>query len=180
MAVRFLNKYDYLCSMKPIIRKATTTDIHNIQHIAGITFPLTYKDIITPAQTDYMMKMMYSTESLTKQMTEDGHTYLIASIGDEDAGYVSVQPLEDDVFELQKIYVLPKYQGKHLGGLLFDSAVKLIKQMHPAPCRVELHVNRYNKAQAFYEHKGMKILRQGDYDIGNGYFMNDYIMGMDI
>lgn len=166
--------------MKPTIRKATLADIPTIQYIAGITFPLTYKYIITPAQVDYMMQMMYSTESLTKQMTEEGHIYLIASVDCEAAGYVSVQPLGGDVFELQKIYVLPRFQSHHIGGLLFDSAVELIKHLHPTPCHMELHVNRYNRALAFYEHKGMRKLRQGDYDIGNGFFMNDYIMGMDI
>ncbi len=166
--------------MKPTISKATLTDIPTIQRIAGTTFPLTYKDIITPAQVDYMMDMMYSTESLTKQMTEDGHIYLIAHVGNEAAGYVSVQPLGGDVFELQKIYVLPQWQSHHIGGMLFDSAVKLIKRLHPTPCRMELHVNRHNRALAFYEHKGMRQLRQGDYDIGNGFFMNDYIMGLDI
>lgn len=166
--------------MKPTIRKATLADIPTIQHIAGITFPLTYKDIITPAQVDYMMQMMYSTRSLTKQMTEEGHIYLIASVDGEAVGYVSVQPLGGDVFELQKIYVLPQFQSHHIGGLLFDSAVELVRQLHPAPCRMELHVNRHNRALAFYEHKGMRCLRQGDYDIGNGFFMNDYIMGMEV
>ena len=138
-------------------------------------------NIITPEQCDYMMDMMYSTASLTKQMKEDGHTYLIYT--DEqgkDVGYVSVQPLGDDVVELQKIYVLPDCQGHGLGKLLFNEVITWIKQHCPTPCRVELHVNRYNRALHFYEHLGMRKLRQGDYDIGNGYFMNDYIMGLDI
>ncbi|HCN52888.1 MAG TPA: hypothetical protein DIS88_03510 [Prevotella sp.] len=37
-----------------------------------------------------------------------------------------------------------------------------------------LHVNRCNKAKTFYD--GMKVSKQGDYDIGNGYFMNNYMM----
>jgi acetyltransferase, GNAT family len=27
---------------------------------------------------------------------------------------------------------------------------------------------------------GMRKLREGDFPIGNGYYMNDYIMGLDI
>lgn len=162
-------------------RTASIKDIPAIQAMAKIAFPDTYKDIITPEQCDYMMDMMYSTASLTKQMKEDGHTYLIYT--DEqgkDVGYVSVQPLGDDVVELQKIYVLPDCQGHGLGKLLFNEAITWIKQHCPTPYRVELHVNRYNRALHFYEHLGMRKLRQGDYDIGNGYFMNDYIMGLDI
>lgn len=45
---------------------------------------------------------------------------------------------------------------------------------------LELNVNRNNKALHFYEHMGMKKLREGDFPIGNGYYMNDYIMGKEI
>jgi ribosomal protein S18 acetylase RimI-like enzyme len=39
-----------------------------------------------------------------------------------------------------------------------------------------LNVNRNNKALGFYQKFGFVILREEDIDIGNGYFMNDYIM----
>ena len=48
------------------------------------------------------------------------------------------------------------------------------------PCLMELIVNRNNKALQFYQHMGMRKLREGDFPIGNGYYMNDYIMGLDI
>ena len=53
------------------------------------------------------------------------------------------------------------YQGD-TPGILFDGA------------------QRNNKALQFYEHMGMRKLREGDFPIGNGYYMNDYIMGLDI
>ena len=59
-------------------------------------------------------------------------------------------------------------------------AIKCIKEMHPEPCLMELNVNRNNKALQFYEYMGMRKLREGDFPIGNGYYMNDYIMGLDI
>ena len=39
---------------------------------------------------------------------------------------------------------------------------------------------RSYKAVEFYRHQGMTILRQGDFDIGEGFYMNDYIMGLTI
>ena len=98
----------------------------------------------------------------------------------EAAGYVSVQQQGEDLFHLQKIYVLPYYQGAHCGSFLFREAIKYIKEVHPGPCLMELNVNRHNKALQFYEHMGMRKLREGDFPIGNGYYMNDYIMGLDI
>ena len=162
------------------IRIATTKDIPLIRQLAEQVFPETYKNIITPEQCRYIMDMMYSEESLRLQMTEEGHVYQLLSVDGEAAGYVSVQPIESDLYELQKIYVLPRFQGRHLGRTLFDAAVALVKKLHPEPCRMFLHVNRYNKAKTFYEHLGLKVTKQGDYDIGHGYFMNDYIMEKEI
>ena len=162
------------------IRKATLEDIEMINRLAWIVFPHTYKEILSPEQMEYMMDWMYSPENLHKQMTEDGHIYYLAFEGDEPAGYLSIQPESEHTYHLQKIYVLPSFQGKKLGKLLFEQAIKAIKELHPEPCQMRLNVNRQNKALTFYEKMGMKKVDEGDFHIGNGYYMNDYIMGLDI
>lgn len=162
------------------IRKATAADCELINKLAWEVFPATYKEILSDDQMAYMMDWMYAPENVRKQMEEEGHVYFIAYKEGEPAGYVSVQQQDTDVFHLQKIYVLPSFQGAHLGSQLFDQAVKYIKEVHPSPCLMELNVNRNNKALHFYERKGMKKLRKGDFPIGNGYYMNDYIMGLHI
>ena len=162
------------------IRKATAADCELINKLAWEVFPATYKEILSDDQMAYMMEWMYAPENVRKQMEEEGHVYFIAYKEGEPAGYVSVQQQDTDVFHLQKIYVLPSFQGAHLGSRLFDQAVKYIKEVHPSPCLMELNVNRNNKALHFYERKGMKKLREGDFPIGNGYYMNDYIMGLHI
>ena len=162
------------------IRKATLEDIEMINRLAWIVFPHTYKEILSPEQMEYMMDWMYSPENLHKQMTEDGHIYFLAFEGNEPAGYLSIQPEGEHTYHLQKIYVLPSFQGKKLGKLLFEQAIKAIKELHPEPCQMRLNVNRQNKALTFYEKMGMKKVDEGDFHIGNGYYMNDYIMALDI
>ncbi len=39
-----------------------------------------------------------------------------------------------------------------------------------------LHVNCHNSAKASYERNDYHIIREENIDIGNGYFMNDYLM----
>lgn len=162
------------------IRQANNTDCELINRLAAIVFPATYQSILSSAQLDYMMEWMYAPTHIRKQMEEEGHVYFIAYWKGEACGYLSVQAQGDDLFHLQKIYVLPAFQGRRIGGLLFDQAVKYIHEVHPAPCLMELNVNRNNPALQFYEHKGMRKLREGDFPIGNGYYMNDYILGLDI
>ena len=163
------------------IRKATLEDIDLINRLAWIVFPHTYKELLSQGQIDFMMDWMYSPENLRKQMTEDGHIYYLAFDGSESAGYLSIQPEGEHTYHLQKIYVLPSYQGKKLGKLLFNQAIQAIKEVHPEPCQMRLNVNRYNtNAVEFYQRMGMKKVFEGDFDIGHGYLMTDYIMELDI
>ena len=163
------------------IRKATLEDIPLINKLAWIVFPHTYKELLSPGQVEFMMDWMYSPANLKKQMTEDGHTYFIAYEENEPAGYLSIQPEGEHTYHLQKIYVLPSFQGKKLGKQLFNHAIEAIKELHPEPCQMRLNVNRYNtKAVDFYFRMGMKKVFEGDFDIGHGYLMTDYIMALDI
>lgn len=161
-------------------RKATAEDCGLIHDMATIVFPATYQEILSKEQLDYMMDWMYSPKNLRKQIDEEGHVYFIAYKEGDACGYVSVQPQSENTFHLQKIYVLPAYQGQHLGSFLFQQAIKYIKEIHPTPCLMELNVNRNNKALLFYERMGMQKIHEGDFPIGNGYYMNDYIMGIEI
>lgn len=162
-------------------RKATIEDCALIRKLAQEVFPLTYQNILSQEQIDYMMDWMYSEDNLRKQMEEEGHIYLLAYEECEAAGYVSVRPDGPDLFHLEKIYVLPYFQGAHCGSFLFREAVKYIQEVHPAPCRMELNVNRHNThALDFYQHMGMTKAREGDFPIGQGFYMNDYIMALNI
>ena len=159
--------------------KADRDLIPVIEKLAQEIFPATYSTILSGEQIDYMMDWMYSKESLEKQLA-DGHVYHIAHLDDVPVGYSSVQMVDEGVWHLQKIYLKPDLQGKSVGKQMFLNAVDYIRQNSQLPCTVELNVNRNNKAVDFYKHLGMSILRQGDFHIGNGFYMNDYIMGMDI
>ena len=161
-------------------RMATLADIGLINSMAWRVFPPTYKGIIAEEQIQFMMQWMYSEENLRRQITRQGHTFLMAEEGKEPAGYVSVSSEEATLWELHKLYVLPDWQQKGVGKTLFNAAIAHIKALQQGPCVMQLHVNRHNKALGFYQHMGMKIAREGDFDIGNGFYMNDYILSIDL
>ena len=171
-----------------IVQKVKAEDIMCIHDMAEIVFRHTYRDILSPEQIDYMMDWMYSPTSLRKQLDE-GHVYYIAFRDCTPCGYASVQQegVTADgrqLFHLQKIYVLPSEQGAGVGRVLMDTVLSHVSSCVKAGMSVgaviELNVNRNNPAIDFYKHFGFKILRQGDFHIGNGFYMNDYIMSLDI
>ena len=59
-------------------------------------------------------------------------------------------------------------------------AVKDKSEAGGGRCRIELNVNRRNKALDFYRREGMHIARTGDFPIGGGFYMNDYIMAVEL
>lgn len=167
------------------IRKASKEDLSVVHDMAQVVFRHTYKDILSPEQMEYMMEMMYSMPNLEIQL-EQGHHYYIAYCGDLPCAYVSVQYEGSDaegveVFHLHKIYVMPEAQGKGLGLKLFKTVTGHVRAAVPGlPARIELNVNKYNKAVEFYRHIGMRVLVEEDFPIGNGFYKTDYIMGLDL
>lgn len=162
------------------IRDAGEADCALIRSLAWRVFPHTYSDILGDDQILYMMEWMYSVANLMKQMSE-GHRFFIAFWEGAECGYLSVDREGADLFHLQKIYVLPEFQGLHIGEALFGKAVEYVRLVHGAgPCRMELNVNRSNPARGFYEKLGMREVDRGDFPIGEGFFMNDFIMRLDI
>ncbi len=164
------------------LRKATVTDIPLIHELGKRAFPATYKELLSPEQIDYMLNWMYSPESLLKQITEERHVYFILYEEEKPLGYLSVQPEETPgVYHLQKLYLLPEAQGKHHGSFLFRHAVNYIRDTWKDAKKMRLNVNRDNtKAIDFYKRMGMYEIFNGDFDIGNGFYMTDYILELDL
>lgn len=173
------------CMNELIITKAGPDDLQTIHDMAQVVFRHTYREILSPEQMEYMMDWMYSLENLKKQF-EEGHVYYIAHSYGKPCGYLSMQregvdPEGVEVFHLQKIYLLPPFQGGGMGRRLFDQAITHVRESKRSPkARIELNVNRSNPAVGFYKHLGLNILRQGDFHIGEGFYMNDYIMGIEL
>ncbi len=165
------------------IEMAREEDIPQIRALAAEIFPRAYAKILSPEQTAYMMEMMYSRASLESQF-RGGHVYFLVRREGTPVGYLSVEREEPELFHLQKIYLDEKFRGMGGGKLMFEAAANFVRSKlreSGLPSAVmELNVNRSNPAVGFYEKMGMKKLREGDFDIGGGFFMNDFIMGIQI
>lgn len=156
------------------IQPASPEDIPVIIGLAEATWEPTYRFIISREQIDYMYRVIYTPASLARQMTEQGHTFLLVYVEDQPGGYASfsAQP-EAGFYKLQKIYVLPTYQGRGLGQRLIRAVETAVRAA--GGHTLDLNVNRHNPAQAFYEHLGFRQHCQQDVAIGP-YWMNDYVM----
>lgn len=158
----------------PLIRRATVNDIPLIRELTFAIWPQTYSHIISQDQMDFMLEMMYSPASLQKQMEEDGCTFIIVYDEDKAVAFASYNQIKPANWKLNKIYILPTQQGKGTGKFMLNHIIANIKEQGAKA--LHLQVNRHNKAKNFYEKLGFRVIETADFDIGNGYFMNDYVM----
>lgn len=160
------------------IKEATTTDIESIIEIAQNTWFEAYKNILSEEQIEYMLTMMYSQEALKSQMENQNHVFLL--VGNDNIngyqGFVSYELnyKDSNKAKLHKLYVLPENQGLGIGRILINKVCETAAKSGNQS--VLLNMNRYNKALDFYTRMGFEIKAEENIDIGNGYWMEDYVM----
>mgnify|MGYP000966223165 FL=1 len=154
------------------IRKATPSDTGTIAALAEKIWMQYYPEIITVEQIRYMLDKMYSAPALQQQMSEGQDFYLLIE-NEQPIGYCSFSTTEPGHYFLHKFYVDTHYHGKGIGTFLLN---EMLKQLAPV-LTVRLTVNRKNyRSINFYFKNGFTIEKIADFDIGNNYFMNDFIM----
>lgn len=171
-----------------LIKQAGLNDINIIHSLAHRTWRVSYKGMISEEQIEYMLKMMYSHESLQYQIEKQEHTFIIAydddlpgEPGSKAVGFAAFFPkykISPAIVRLDKLYVLPNQHGKGIGKKLLDHIIATIKPLDAA--LLELTVNRNNKALTFYQKLGFTIVSEIDHPIGDGFVMNDYVMQKDL
>ena len=127
---------------------------------------------------EFMLDWMYSTTLLQEQMN-NGHQFYVAIVDENIIGFTSVsKENEDNIFKLNKLYVLPTTQKKGAGKALLQRVIANAKENDAI--EIQLQVNRNNNAKDFYLRQGFTILYEADFEIGNGFYMNDYVMCLNI
>ena len=160
-----------------VFRRADADEIPAVQAIAHATWPITYEPILGQVQVDYMLKTLYSNEVLQKQFAEGCLFYFIYD-NEDLAGFAAFGKQDETAWKLYKLYILPPQQGTGAGKTLLQFVIRKVISLGCS--HLLLNVNRFNKARFFYEKNRFYVIEEIDIDIGNGFFMNDYIMQLDL
>ncbi|HPZ89394.1 MAG TPA: GNAT family N-acetyltransferase [Flavihumibacter sp.] len=161
-----------------VIRSADQDDIPTIGWLAHQIWPAAYGHLLSQTQMDYMLDMFYSPAAMEKQIREWNHRYIIAEINLKEVGFASYGQLQQGTWKLHKLYVLPSLHGKGVGRALLDMVEEEVRTHEGA--HLVLNVKKDNPAIRFYEAMGFRIEREEIIDIGQGYRMDDYVMGKDV
>ena len=98
--------------------------------------------------------------------------YLIQDETNNSIGYLAVTENQPGHWFMNKFYINTDAQGKGIGANILKQWENLAQ-----PKELSLQVNRKNfKSINFYFKTGFVIKEVADFDIGNGFSMDDYIM----
>ena len=161
------------------LKLLSSEELNIVQDLAHAIWPETFQEILTPEQIAFMLEWMYNLETLQKQANE-GHQFYLLSNKEKAIGFIGIQPFHPRKNELKihKIYVLPSEQGTGAGKKLLFSAKEIA--LKNGIEKLVLNVNRFNKAVTFCQHLGFQVDREENISIGNGFWMEDYVMSLSI
>lgn len=158
--------------MEVSLRECDVTGVEKIRELAVRVWNQHYPSIISRAQIDYMLDLMYSPARLREQITVKGHRFFFIEAGGERCGFISWQSEPGDSCFIHKFYIDQARASEGIGSAAF----RKLRELTGART-FRLTVNRQNyKAINFYFKNGFVIERVADFDIGNGFVMNDFVM----
>jgi GNAT superfamily N-acetyltransferase len=161
------------------IAAASAGDLALVRRLADSIWHRVYPGIIPIEQIDYMLARGYSDEALARFVAADDAGLALAQRDGNAVGFVAWYRVDRSTTKLDKLYVLPEHHGAGVGRLLIEHVVAWARAAGTRT--VELNVNRANvRAVAAYERCGFAIRERGDFPIGCGFVMEDYILARDV
>jgi len=132
-----------------------------------------YLPIIGKNQVDYMLKK-YQTKDFILSEIQQGCLYFILSSGESFVGYISFLPKSEFLF-LSKLYLASSSRGKGYGKQAFAFIENFSFGLNLK--HIRLTVNKNNTSSInIYKKAGFEIIDSVKNDIGEGFYMDDYIM----
>ena len=155
------------------------SDIDTVSRLAHEIWNQHFVSIIGQAQVDYMLEKFQSSDDIADQIS-GGYEYYIISNNDNNVGYLGLLPdINLSRIMISKFYIKSESRGLGFGSSTLNYVKQLAKDHQMK--MVWLTVNKYNKETInWYLRKNFFITDEVKNDIGNDFFMDDYIMELEI
>lgn len=156
-----------------IIPALTDAELKDIAVLAEEIWHQHFTPIIGKDQVVYMVDKFQSFPAIKVQV-EHGYEYFKIYNGKTFAGYIGVREDEDALF-LSKLYLHESQRGQHLSTRAFQFLIDVCTERELS--KIWLTCNRNNSHTLdVYHHLGFVTVREEKAAIGNGFYMDDYIL----
>jgi Acetyltransferases, including N-acetylases of ribosomal proteins len=158
--------------MKLHFKRASKPEIELLRGLAREIWTTCYPGIISMEQIEYMLNLMYSTDTITKEIT-NGVIWEVLEYNNQPVGFIAVT-ISEKVAKLNKLYMKDDHHGKGLGQQALQRVVDIAREHHLSEVYLTVNKGNVNAIKA-YERFGFERTDSVVSDIGNGYVMDDFI-----
>ncbi len=167
-----INKRDNKMNLD-FIKATKSEDLLKIEKLARTIWPTAFKDIISNEQINFMLDWMYNLEQMLNELKK-GTVYEIIYLENQSVGFCAYTK-KTNAIKMDKLYIIPEKQKMGIGSKVIDHIYEYVQEQKLDS--LFLAVNKNNsKAINAYIKNDFKIIEKVKNDIGNGFFMDDYIM----
>ena len=167
------------------IRKINIDDLETLRNLSIQTFKETFEEVNTEEDMQKYLDENLSIEKLKTELENVNSEFYFAENNGEILGYLKLnfkdaqtEKLEENHFEIERIYVLKAFLGQKIGQILFDKAIEIGREKNLE--YVWLGVWEENhRAIRFYGKNGFEIFGKHDFVLGED-VQTDLLMKMKI
>lgn len=158
------------------LKKTDKEGIQNMSRMAAAIVREHFDPIIGKAQNDYMLSMFQTPQAIQDQLLH-GYQYYFIKKDSHDIGFLAFYPGNTAMY-LSKFYLYKEYRKHGCAHTMMDFVIQKTREAQLSS--IELNCNKYNDAIPVYEALGFQIIRSEKNDIGNGFFMDDYVLALKV
>ena len=167
------------------IRKINIDDLEALRNLSIQTFKETFEEVNTEEDMQKYLLENLSIEKLNSELENPNSEFYFAENNDEILGYLKLnfkdaqtEKLEENHFEIERIYVLKAFLGQKIGQILFNKAIEIGREKNLE--YVWLGVWEENhRAIRFYGKNGFEIFGKHDFVLGED-VQTDLLMKLNI
>lgn len=167
------------------IKKCTLADLSRLQQIASATYIATFRDMCRSEDMAAYLNASFCNERLQKELANVASSFFFICKDGFPAGYLKVNEsaaqtdLYDPVsLELERIYVIPAFQGQGLGGCLLKHAETEGRKRGKAYVWLGVWEKNEN-ALDFYKSQGFYKIGEHRFVMGKD-VQNDFLLRKDL
>lgn len=169
----------------PTIARVTAREAGSLAALARDSFLETYGGRTDPDNLRLYVDTHLTDERIRTELETPGFDFQLARLGDEPAGYLKLRRdrrpkgiPEGNCLQVERIYVLRRFQGSGIGSTLMDIALRSARDAGDSVVWLQVWAQNA-EAIGFYQSKGFRIYETAAFEFGNER-TEDFLMRFDI
>ena len=152
----------------------TSNDFKHLEPFAASIWEQHYTPIIGADQVTFMLDKYQSAQAMFDQFSV-GYKYALVIFGGQKAGYFAFDGKAKKEVFISKLYIHKDFRRRGLGKYILDFIAKEARSLGCAAMTLSVNKDNSDSIQ-FYISYGFQTIKAQKVAIGEGFYMDDYVM----